>query len=153
MGRILSGLVLFVAVVALTCFMLVGFSYAMGYGAPSYDLDSLLPITAVLAAFALVNSIVLVVLAWRGRNRPLSDGVLSLNVLVIGFTFALLVWILWQGPSPHPDSMPMFYAVLMSGLIVTCLIPAHIVAVLALSRTPLLRGFAPKTKGPAEASP
>lgn len=153
MVRILSGLALFVVVVAFSCGMLVGFSYAVGYGTSSYDLDSLLPIIAVFAAFALANSIVLVVLAWRGRNRPPSDGVLSLNVLVIGFTLALLVWILWQGPSPYPDSMPMFYAMLTSGLVVTCLIPAHIVAVLALRRTPLLRGFVPKAKGPAEASP
>ncbi|CAN7338614.1 hypothetical protein LJR016_001808 [Devosia sp. LjRoot16] len=153
MARILSGLVLFVVVIALTCAMLVGFSYAMGYGAPSYDLDSLLNIIGPLGAFALANSIVLVVLAWRGRTHPLSDGVLSLNVLVVGFTFVQIVTILWQGPSPYPDSMPMFYAVLMSGLIVTCLIPAHIVAVLALRRTALLRGFVPKTKGPAEASP
>ncbi|KQV09641.1 hypothetical protein ASC89_00045 [Devosia sp. Root413D1] len=153
MVRILSGLALFVVVIALTCVMLVGFSYAMGYGAPSFDFDSLLPITAVLVAFALANSIVLVVLAWRGRNRPLSDGVLSLNVLVIGFTLVTLVSILLQGPSPYPDSMPMYYVMLMGGQVVTFLIPAHIVAVLALSRTPLLRGFVPKAKGPAEASP
>lgn len=153
MGRILSGLVLFVVVIALTCAMLVGFSYAMGYGASSYDFDTLAGITAVFAAFALANSIVLVVLAWRGRNRPLSDGVFSLNVLVIGFTLVLLVWILWQGPSPYPDSMPMFYAMLMGGQVVTFMVPAHIVTVLALRRTPFLRGLAPKTKGPAEASP
>jgi len=49
--------------------------------------------------------------------------------------------------------MPMFYVMMIGRPIVTCLIPAHIVAVLALRRTRLLRGFAPKTKGPAEASP
>jgi len=153
MMRVLSGLVLFIAVVALAGSMLVGFSYAMGYGASSYDPETLVGVGALFAAFALVNSIVLVVLAWRGRNRPLSDGVLSLNIFVIGFTLVQVVSILWQGPQPHPDSMPMFYAMLMGGLVVTCLIPAHIVAVLALQRTPLLRGLAPKTKGPAEASP
>lgn len=153
MTQVFSGLMLFVLVTVLASGIVAGVIYAIGYGSFVYNLDSLLMAFALFAGFALASSIVLVVLAWRGRREPLLDGTLTLNVLLIAFNLAWFGIALSQGPSPYPDSMPMFYAMLASGLLVACLIPAHIIAVLCLSRTPLLRGLVQKQRRPAAASP
>ncbi len=153
MTQVFSGVILFVLVTVLASGIVAGVIYAIGYGSFAYNLDSLLMAFALFAGFALASSIVLVVLAWRGRREPLLDGTLTLNILIIGFNLAWFGIALSQGPSPYPDSMPMFYAMLTSGLLVACLVPAHIIGVLCLSRTPLLRGLVPKQKGPAVASP
>jgi hypothetical protein len=100
--------------------------------------------------------------AWRGRHRPLLDGVIL--IALIGFV-ACAIWFarMWLGP--FPDELTAAQSRSWAGLAWTyCLlalasiIPAPLISYFALRRTPLLRGLVPqkvdaKTKGPAEASP
>lgn len=117
--------------------------------------EEYLPLILQISAVTFATSIVLMVLAWRGRRQPLGDGVLSINLVVIGYGLAQLVSFAASGPSPYPDSMPAFYLLLVVGVHLMFLVPAYLVTYLALHRTPLLSGLVPppKSKGPAEASP
>ena len=155
MALLRSGVVLFASFTIAAIAAGWGFLSLAGYGGLGLgSSESMVPILFV-SAVTLTTSVALVVLAWRGRRQPLGDGVVIINLLVIGFGFVVLVGHALSGPSPYPDSAPGFYLMLIVGATLAIFIPAYLIAYLALCRTPLLRGLAPprKSKGPAEASP
>ena len=155
MALLRSGVVLFASFTIAAIAAGWGFLSLAGYGGLGLgSSESVVPILFV-SAVTLTTSVALVVLAWRGRRQPLGDGVVIINLLVIGFGFVVLVGHALSGPSPYPDSAPGFYLMLIVGASLAIFIPAYLITYLALRRTPLLRGLAPprKSKGPAEASP
>lgn len=154
MAILLSGLALFVSFTAAAIAIGWGFMFLSSYGGLGPGDEYLAPILQI-STVTFATSVVLMILAWRGRRQPLGDGVVSINVLVIGFCLVQLISYAAAGPSPYPDSAPAYYLLLIVGVYLTFLIPAYLLTYLALRRTPLLRGLAPprKTKGPAEASP
>ncbi len=154
MRLLLSGLTLFASTTLLAIAIGAAFVSTILPGSSPREVGDYMSPTLFLGATALITSIVLVLLAGRGRRQPLGDGVITINAIVLGYCFWLSVAALAGGPSPYPDSQPLF-AWMTASLFLSVIVPAHIIAYLALRRTPLLRGLTPprKTKGPAEASP
>lgn len=156
MNSLRSGLILFVLVTTLataigtTIFISVpfrgrGWSEASTYGMWGVQL---------LSVVTIPSYVTLVLLAWRGRRCPIMDG--SLLIAGIGLLLATGWYLLAYFTTTSP--LARLFAVLAwlcyaGGML--SLIPAHIITILALRRTPLLRGLVapPKSKGPAEASP
>nr|WP_295887128.1 hypothetical protein [uncultured Devosia sp.] len=147
-----SGLILFVSMVVVAA--AIGWGYVSLLG-PTGDFVFYALQVLLFCAVALITSILLAALAWRGRRQPLSDGIAIITVLVL--TAAGVMSIASANYEPkYPDNMPPILAILLGvSLYLACLVPAYLFCYLALCRTPLLSGLAPlpKNKGPAEAGP
>src|SRR5688572_11614185 len=137
MALLRSGVVLFVSVTALAATIMWGLFYVGDPGFRPDFLESIVPILHFSAA-AFATSVLLLALAWRGRQQPMVDGVFSINILVLGYSLAQAILIAGAGPSKHPDSAPFFYLFLIMSICLVCLVPAHVICCLALRRTPLL---------------
>lgn len=154
MALLRSGLVLFVSVTALatliSTFLFFGIVWRDGWRAFStYAAWNAQGLSVVTAPTCLL----LMLAAWRGRRRPILDGI----TLLTGISFAIC-GSLYLLTASSPDALAASFAGLwwmyfVGGLLGA--IPAYLITYFALRYTPLLRGLAPlrKTKGPAEASP
>ncbi len=153
MALLRSGIVLFVSVTTVAATIMWGLFYVADVGFRPDLLESIVPIFHFSAA-AFATTVLLLALAWRGRQQPMVDGVFSMNILVLGYSIVQAIFIASAGQSKYPDSAPFFYLFFIVSIYLACLVPAHVICCLALRRTPLLRGlYPPKSKGPAEASP
>lgn len=153
MALLRSGIVLFVSV-TLVASVILGAFLALTGNLGGWRLDASTDWTFLfyLSIVTLPASTVLVVLAWRGRRHPLTDGVTLMTCIALaaGATGTLIPR---QGTSMGNFDMVIVW--IYPGIGLACLVPAYLITYFALRRTPLLRGLAPprKTKGPAEASP
>lgn len=154
MALLRSGLVLFVTVTLLATVIYTGLFFGLvwrdGWHAlPTYSVWHAQSISVVTAPTCLL----LVLAAWRGRNRPILDG----TILIAAITFAICA-VMFARASTSEDALGRSYAGLWwmfcaGGLL--SIIRAYLITYFALRRTPLLSALAPprKSKGPAEASP
>jgi hypothetical protein len=157
MAYILSGLLLFVAETILSAAILFGLLWFVGYG--GFDVESgssqlqlgLLGIVAFLVGATLAG------LAWRGRWHPVADGIVAINVILTVAPLTLIALAAaYNRLTDTSDMPPLFFSLFyLSGYGLVGLVPAHVISVLVLRHTRLLRGIAAsqKTKGPAKASP
>lgn len=148
-----SGIVLFVLVTLVAALILGAFLVLTGnIGGWRLDAGSDWSFLFYLSIVTLPASPVLVVLAWRGRHHPQTDGVTLMTcIAVVAGAVAMFI----PRPGTSMGNFDLLVLWIYPGLGLACLVPAYLVTYLALRRTPLLRGLAPprKTKGPAEASP
>lgn len=95
----------------------------------------------------------LMLAAWRGRRRPILDGVVLASTL--GFAICGTLYLLATNSADRLGASyaGLWWAAFVGGWL--SVIPAYLITYFALRRTPLLSPLAPprKTKGPAEASP
>lgn len=146
-----SGLVLFVSVTAVSAIISLALFYAVMGRGPLFISDFYPTLLLTIPILPMV--VTLMVLASRGRRRPITDGITLMTCIALGVC-GLLVAL----PNPPSEFGWGFDAMIMTahvGAGLACVVPAHIITVLALRRTPLLAGLVPprKSKGPAEASP
>ncbi len=135
-----SGLVLFISVSVAASIIGFGLLYVGGGTGSAHSFAELLTPISYLSAISLTTCIVLICLAWRGRQQPMGDGIIAINLLVLGYCF---IQFIQSAVGPRfADSEAMFVWV-DAGLYLACLVPAYLVSYLILRRTPLLRGLAP----------
>lgn len=146
-----AGFALFISVTVIATAIGWGLMYLSSYGAFTPEPTEYLTPILHFAAVALATSIVLAVLAWRGRRQPMGDGTISVTLLVLGFSFAQVVMLASNGPSKYPDSMAFFSLWVLVGIYLACLVPAYLISYFALRRTPLLSPLAPPRQGPTPA--
>lgn len=154
MALLRSGLVLFVSVTFMAALILGALLVGTGkIGGWRLDAASDWSFLLQLSIVTLPASILLVVLAWRGRRQPLTDGVTLITCIAIVACLAYYLWVSFT-PQPYGHGYEIFVWIL-AGLGLACIVPAYLITYFALRRTPLLSPLAPpgKTKGPAEASP
>lgn len=145
-----SGLVLYVSVTVLAALILGALLMATGnIGGLRLDLSSDWSFLWQLSIVTLPTSVLLAVLAWRGRQQPVADGValMSCVAIVVCLVFYLVVSFTPQQYSGYEIVIWIF-----AGMGLAVLIPAYLISYLALRRTPLLKGIAPPRNGrvPAE---
>lgn len=145
-----SGLMLFVSVTLVAALTLGALLVSSGsIGGWRLDTSSDWSFLLLLSIVTLPTSVLLVILAWRGRRQPLTDGVTLMTCIAI---MACLVVYFWRSLYPSPTGQG--YAIFVwfyAGIGLAALVPAYLISYLVLCRTPLLRGLAPpaKAKGPA----
>jgi len=138
-----SGLVLFVSVTILASLIVNGvfFGQAAVQGwspNPNY----LLWHTQIIAIITGPTTVLLMLLAWRGRRRPSLDGTIITAILLFAICSCL-----YMGARNSDDPISysyagIFWAFCFAGL--ASIIPAHLFACFALRRTLLLRGLVPQ---------
>lgn len=140
-----SGLILFVSVTTLASLIVNGVFFAQaalqGWSpSPSYILWHTQSITIITGP----TTVLLMLLAWRGRRRPSLDGTIITTILL--FTICSF---LYMGSRNSEDPVTYGYAGIVWAFCLAGLgsiIPAHLLTCFALRRTPLLRGLVPHTK-------
>jgi len=153
MSLLRSGLVLFVLVTGLaTCFG-VAWSLSLWSGHPSLA-GWLIMVALGFSAVTFPTTAILTFAAWRGRRRPVLDGLILLAG--IGLVACCCLYLGMQHSGDPKIAFwagvvaPMYY---LAGLV--CVVPSYLVAYYSLRRSGLIAALVPprKTKGPAEASP
>ncbi|OEO29275.1 hypothetical protein VW23_026260 [Devosia insulae DS-56] len=150
MALLRSGLVLFVSVTLMAALTLGALLVSTGnIGGWRLDTSSDWSFLFQLSIVTLPTSILLVVLAWRGRRQPLTDGVALMTCIAI--LACLVVYFWWSLYPPHSGHGYAILVWIYAGIGLAALVPAYLISYLALCRTPLLRGLAPpaKAKGAA----
>lgn len=145
MAMLRSTIVLFLLDTALATAILWVLMVGFGYLDPAWRPESIDDLWLVIriAEIALISSIGLLLLAWRGRYQMLSDGIALMTISVLGFCYFGAI----EGamaPRQYQEMSILIWGGV--GLSLGALVPAHILVFLALRRTPLLRGLLPYTK-------
>ncbi len=140
-----SGLILFVSVTTLASLIVNGVFFAQaalqGWSpSPSYILWHTQSITIITGP----TTVLLTLLAWRGRRRPSLDGTIISTILLFAICSCLYIAARNSEDSISYSYAGIFWAFCLAGL--ASIIPAHLLTCFALSRTPLMRGLLPDTK-------
>ena len=140
MSLLRSGLVLFISMTVVATLALLGLIYWSGLVTPDWRprfVIDLMPV-ALICIVTLPTSILLTVFAWRGRRRPVTDG-LSLVAAI-----CVLLVLVPGGTSEWGSNFATMVKAAYCGFGLACIVPAHLITYYALRRTPLLRGLVPQ---------
>ena len=151
MPLLVAGLVLFVGTTALATVIstLLFFGLIWPDGWSSYSRYVVWHAQAISTVTA-PTCLLLVLAAWRGRRRPIVDGIAlmaAIGFAVYGTRYQLAI------NSWSSGYAGLLWIAYVGGLLSE--VPAYLITYFTLRRTPLLSALVPprKTKGPAEASP
>jgi hypothetical protein len=143
MAMLRSTVVLFLLDTALATAILWVLMVGFGCLDPAWRPESIDDLWLVIriAEIALISSVGLLFLAWRGRYQMLSDGIALMTISVLGFCYFGAI----QGalaPRQYQEMSILIWGGV--GLSLGALVPAHVLTFLVLRRTPLLSGPVPK---------
>jgi Na+/proline symporter len=158
MSLLRSGLLLFVSVTGLaTLFVVASFVWgSLTYGWPGLAglAGWLMTVPLWFSAVTFPTTAMLTFAAWRGRRRPVLDGLILLPGIGLLACCCLYLWWL-QSDDPMVAGgagivAPIYY---LAGLAIA--VPSYLIAYYTLRKSGLIAALTPprKTKGPAEASP
>ncbi len=143
MALLRSGLTLFISVTVFASLIVNGVFFGQASlqdWSPSSSY--LLWYTESIAIITGPTTLLLMLLAWRGRRRPALDGTIIIAVLLLAICSCLYLWASSSDDPLGASYAGIWWAACFSGL--ASIIPAHLLTYFALRRTPLLRGLAPQ---------
>lgn len=138
-----SGMVLFATVTAMAALILWGLVYWGGLVTPDWRprfITDLVPVL-LLCVVTIPMSILVTILAWRGRRQPVSDGA-SIAAGVVVAACVLLTLVPGES-SEFGRGFDTMAKAAYCGFGLASVVPAYLITYFALRRTPLLRGLAP----------